>query len=113
MTFGVDDAEASSGSHRFSLGGLELSVFTHSFLGFGQDSAQAVALRLASSYVTSELALPAQQVYPSSRAHATATRSCEDQEPRTPAIRWDDDSAEGFRAGGSGQCSSESAAQGS
>ena len=38
-----------------TLGPLELLLFTHSFLGFGQDTAQQLALRLAASHLTTIL----------------------------------------------------------
>lgn len=64
MTFHVDaPIEGAFETRKVALAGLELEVFTHSFLGFGQDSAQNLALRLAASQLKLAEPAAAEQVH--------------------------------------------------
>lgn len=49
VTFQAEALAGDQHTRRVLVAGLELNVFTHSFLGFGQDSAQLRALQLAAA----------------------------------------------------------------
>ena len=55
VTYQTDVASGDAQLRHLSLGDLDLTLFTHSFLGYGQDAAHHLALRLSSSRLSTTL----------------------------------------------------------